>query len=372
MSKLGASCVNDRPGPADETMVKAGKRLVARAARRVANHRGEAAVVSVFMVAVGVGGVLTGATSALTRVMSDGAVAAGVFIAFATVWLPIAVIDFRRCTRETALRVKVEADLERHSFAARAKATREAQVRSRCEDVFNDGGPRIVYQPIVDVATREVVGYEALSRFDDGMPPDQWFAQASAVGLGVDLELSAVSNALECLPYLPETAYLSVNVSPDALYDPRLQSLVAGVSPGRVVVELTEHMPLADYSRCRGMVSSLRDAGARLAVDDAGAGYSSLRHIVDLGPDIIKLDQSLVRSVHLAPARRSVMSAFVSFARDLQATLVAEGVEELDEEHILRQWGLGFAQGWLYGRPVGLDVLRLGTAVLLQPTSVTS
>jgi len=324
------------------------------------------------MVAVGLIGALTGASSALARAMGGGAVVAGIFVAFATVWLPIAVIDFRRCTRETALRAKVEADLERHAFAIRAKATREAQIRSRCEDVLNDGGPRIVYQPIVEVATREVVGYEALSRFDDGTPPDQWFAQAAAVGLGVELELSAVSNALECLASLPEAAYLSINVSPDGLYDPRLAALVAGASSGRIVVELTEHMPLADYARCRGMVSSLRETGARLAVDDAGAGYSSLRHIVDLGPDIIKLDQSLVRSVHLAPARRSVMSAFVSFARDLQAMLVAEGVEELDEEHILKQWGLGFAQGWLYGKPVGLDELRVGTAALLQPTSQSS
>lgn len=349
--------------------MKAGKRLAVRAARRVANHRGEAVAVGLFMVAVGLISGLTGASSAVARAMGGGAAAAGIFVAFATVWLPIAVIDFRRCTRETALRAKVEADLERHSFAARAKASREAQVRSRCEEVLNSGGPRIVYQPIVEVATREVVGYEALSRFEDGTPPDQWFAQAAAVGLGVELELSAVSNALECLSVLPEFAYLSVNVSPDALYDRRLGALVGESPSGRVVVELTEHMPLADYARCRGMVSSLRDAGARLAVDDAGAGYSSLRHIVDLGPDIIKLDQSLVRSVHLAPARRSVMSAFVSFARDLQATLVAEGVEELDEEHILKQWGLGFAQGWLYGRPVGLDEIRLGTAVLLQPTS---
>ena len=95
------NCVNGRLLPADLNAVKAGKDLALRAARRVANHRGEAAVVSVFMVVVGVGGVLTGATSALARVMDDGAVAAGVFIAFATVWLPIAVIDFRRCTRET-------------------------------------------------------------------------------------------------------------------------------------------------------------------------------------------------------------------------------------------------------------------------------
>lgn len=328
-----------------------------RAWRRVANHRREAITVAAFMVVVGVVADVTGVSSLTVRILGTAGIAGGLLTAFATVWLPIAVIDFRRCTRETALRHRVEADLERHAADVRTHEQEVRRLTSRTEAVLASGGPEVVYQPIVEVNRRVVAGYEALSRFADGTPPDRWFADAARVGLGLDLELAAVANALGGLAALPPGSYLSVNASPETLRDHRLVELIAASEPERVVVELTEHVPLADYAPFRHVAAVLREMGSRLAIDDAGAGYSSLRHIVDLHPDCIKIDRSIVRGVHLEPARRSLLVALVSFAQDLGATLVAEGVEEAGEEEVLRQWGLRFAQGWYYGHPQSLAAI---------------
>ncbi|HZU73499.1 MAG TPA: EAL domain-containing protein [Acidimicrobiales bacterium] len=310
-----------------------------------------------FMLAVAGVSDLSGLSPWLVRGFGAAGLTGGLLVAFATVWLPIAVIDFRRCTRETSLRSRVEADLACHAAEAEGRRRHRAELTSRCEAVLDGGGPTIVYQPIVEVSAGAVVGYEALSRFADGVAPDRWFAQAAEVGLGVEMELAAVRRALAGLSGLPGSPYLSVNASPEALCDPRLPELIAAGCPSRVVVELTEHVPLGNYERYRQAIGTLREMGSRVAVDDAGAGYSSLRHVVDLQPDMIKIDRSLVHAVHLEPARRSLLIAFVSFASDLGATLVAEGVEEPLEEEVLRQWGLRFAQGWLYGRPMPLEVL---------------
>src|SRR5581483_11840265 len=172
---------------------------------------------------------------------------------------------------------------------------------------------------------------------------------------GTDLELSAMRRAFDDLDRLPEDAYLSVNVSPDTLADTRLLNLIRRAPPGRVVLELTEHCAVADYEPCRAAMKTLRDYGVQLAIDDAGAGYASLRHIIDLAPDIIKVDRSLVKGIDVDPARRSLFVALVTFARDLGASLVAEGVEHAAEADQLSRWGVRLAQGWHFGRPQPLD-----------------
>ena len=342
------------PRPRQEDLPQEGRArfdLLVRAGRRVANHRGEALTVGVFMVLAVTVSDITGLAGLVARKLGSAGLASGLLAAFATVWLPIAVIDFRRCTRETALRHQVEADLEEQTTAARKLASQRRLLTAECEELLALGGPRIVYQPIVDVVTTLPVGYEALSRFDDGTAPDHWFAKAASVGLGTELELAAIRNALTALPQLPSETYLSINASPEALRDARLPHLIAAHDPRRTVVELTEHVPLGDYAELRRLVAELSEIGARLAIDDAGAGYASFRHIVDLQPHTIKIDRSLISGVHLEPGRRSLLIAFVSFAADLGASLVAEGVEDPRDEAVIRRWGLHFAQGWLYGRP---------------------
>jgi EAL domain-containing protein (putative c-di-GMP-specific phosphodiesterase class I) len=219
-----------------------------------------------------------------------------------------------------------------------------------------DRYPVLVFQPIVDLRTGRTVGYEALSRFLDGTP-DEWFAAAEEVGLGVPLELKAVRRALAQLPALPAAdTYLSVNCSPAALVADDLFDLVAGsIEPGRVVVELTEHVQVEDYTGCQRAAARLRGIGARLAVDDMGAGYASLRHVIELRPEIIKLDRSLINV-----ADRSLETAvgvLVALGRLTGAAILAEGVEDAPTVARMRTLGVDLAQGWYYGRPKPLPEL---------------
>lgn len=308
----------------------------------------------VFDAATRLGGVL----GAASGVVGD------VVIAFGLVWIPIAVIDARRCTRETALRAQLQANLEAKLETQQEEREQAATISSRIRAVLDGGGPRIVYQPIVEMESRGVVGYEALSRFPGSEPPDRWFEEATRVGLGRDLEARALRKAVSGLERLPEGAALSVNASPDLLADPDVVAVLRGKWAQRLVVELTEHVVVDNYYRFRETVEQVRRWGVRLAVDDAGAGYASFRHIVDLSPDIIKVDGSLVRGVESDPARRSLIGAFVAFAGDIGATLVAECVETEDEAAELRRWGIRYAQGWLYGKPGPLETITTAPASL--------
>lgn len=336
-----------------------------RVRRRVSAHRSEALVMAAFMIVVAALAQATAASGWLPHLLGHGPAAgltADVFSAFALCWIPLFIIDYRRCNRETALRTKVQAELDREAAAKRALDAELSEIRSATQRVIDAGGPRILYQPIVDMQRNAVVGYEALSRFDDGVAPDVWFANAARVDLSVELELAAVRAAIAGFERLARDTYLSVNVSPDALCDPRLFDLVSSGVPGRIVLELTEHLAVDDYAQYRATVARLRAVGVRLAVDDAGAGYASFRHIVDLNPDVIKIDGSLVHGAHLDAPRRSLIIAFVTFAADLGATLVAECVEVEAEATALQTWGVRFGQGWLFGKPGPLPVPQIATA----------
>jgi EAL domain-containing protein (putative c-di-GMP-specific phosphodiesterase class I) len=203
------------------------------------------------------------------------------------------------------------------------------------------------FQPIVDLRDGAVHGYEALARFhtDEELTPDVWFAQAAEVGMGIELELFAIRHVLRQLGDLPPEAYVAVNVSPAAVVSADFQSCFQGSPAGRIVVELTEHAEVADYDRLRTAT------GVRVAVDDAGSGFSSFRHILRLGPDIIKLDRELVCGLQEDPARRALCGSLVQFANEVGATIVAEGIEERDELDALLAAGVSHGQGFLLGRP---------------------
>src|SRR5439155_10142980 len=177
-----------------------------------------------------------------------------------------------------------------------------------------NGSLDVVFQPIADLATRRIVGYEALSRFPDPDPsPEPWFAAAAACGRGLQLELLAVRAALAGLGSIPSDTYLAVNVSPEAAASPELEEALRTVEPDRIVVEITEHSSVEDYPRIVDRLQVLTDRGVRLAIDDAGAGFSSFRHIVHLKPDIIKLDISLTRDIDVDLHRQSLASTLVDF-----------------------------------------------------------
>jgi EAL domain-containing protein (putative c-di-GMP-specific phosphodiesterase class I) len=214
---------------------------------------------------------------------------------------------------------------------------------------------RIVVQPIIDLSDDLVVGHEALSRFPHGQP-QQLFAEAHRRGVGIDLERAAVRMAIDGAP---ATGYLSVNVSPLTAGSPAFVSLVRDApEPHRLVVELTEHTMVGDYDRLCRAIARLRDVGIRLAVDDAGGGISSFRHILMISPDIIKLDRSLIAGLDSHPGRQALADAMVQFAARMGVDLVAEGIEREEERVACVDHGIRYGQGYLLGVPSpvhGLD-----------------
>lgn len=243
-----------------------------------------------------------------------------------------------------------------HQLQERQRERSEAaDRRGALLQLLEPGGLSIVVQPIVDLVDEGVPGVEALSRFrraDGGDPrPDRVFAEAAASGAGRRFELAALAAALEVLPRLPPATYLAVNLSASTLADPRTAAALAAAPLDRLVLELTEHDAVEDYDAIAGVLGELRPCGLRLAVDDVGAGFAGLRHILRLSPDVLKLDISLVRGVEVDPARRALVAAFVGFAQQLGVSLVAEGVETAAQRDALLELGVRLAQGFLLGRP---------------------
>lgn len=215
-----------------------------------------------------------------------------------------------------------------------------------------------VYQPVVDVARRQVVGYEALARFqaEPERGPDEWFSEAHAIEMGHWLEVLAIEKAMEGLARIPDGQYLALNVSPQTIMSGALEKALQGAPLARLLLEVTEHSSIGDYGLLSEALALLRRDGLRLAVDDAGSGYASFRHILKLKPDIIKLDQSLIRGIDHDPGSRALAAALITFARETGSCVVAEGVETEDELATLRTLGVSIAQGYLLGRPGPLPV----------------
>jgi EAL domain-containing protein (putative c-di-GMP-specific phosphodiesterase class I)/FixJ family two-component response regulator len=235
---------------------------------------------------------------------------------------------------------------------------------ARIRDVLADRGKwSMVYQPIVDLEANVVVGFEALARFPSApeRPVETWFTEAAAVGLRLELELAAVEAALAELPDAPAGPYLSVNAMPETLASPGFAELIAVAPADRLVVEITEHAPVHDYEALNRAIQHMRSRGIRLAVDDAGAGFASLRHILQLAPDIIKIDNALTRNVYKDPARRALAAGLISFAIELGATVVAEGIQTRQELETLQELGVRYGQGFYLGRPGPIaDVMSIG------------
>jgi EAL domain-containing protein (putative c-di-GMP-specific phosphodiesterase class I)/CheY-like chemotaxis protein len=224
---------------------------------------------------------------------------------------------------------------------------------TRIRRVLDEDRLRMVFQPIVDLESEDVVGFEALARFPPRpeRPTEAWFAEAGAVGLRQELELAAITAALTALPEVPPGLFLAVNAMPDTLASSGLADLLLTAPPERLIVEITEHAPVHDYEALNSAIQTLRARGVRLAVDDAGAGFASLRHILLLSPDIIKIDNTLTHNVYMDPARRAVAAGLISFANELGAVVVAEGIESVDELDSLRSMGARLGQGYYLGRP---------------------
>ncbi|MGN7150701.1 EAL domain-containing protein [Arthrobacter sp. SAFR-179] len=234
----------------------------------------------------------------------------------------------------------------------------EAHVAQRLRERIGtvaDGLILTAFQPIHDLTSGAMTGVEALARFpsDDGRSPEHWFSEAASVGLGADLELAALAAALCKSATLPGHLYVSFNVAPETCMDPRLPALLrrSGVALERVVLELTERHAVTDYAQLLASLAPLRRDGVRIAVDDAGSGFASMRHILQLSPDIIKLDRTLIAGIDRDQGQRALGAAMVSFAQQTGAQVLAEGIETIAELLTVTQAGITSAQGYLLGRP---------------------
>jgi EAL domain-containing protein (putative c-di-GMP-specific phosphodiesterase class I) len=206
-------------------------------------------------------------------------------------------------------------------------------------------------------ADETLAGVECLARFDlePRRTPDVWFNAAHEAGVGIELELHAIENALVSRDLFPAPVYLSINSSPELILSGRLEPALAGVDLSRIVLEITEHATVGDYAALVRALQPLRSRGARLAIDDAGAGYASMRHILNLKADIIKLDMSLTRDIDTDPSRRALAKGLISFAHEIGSSITAEGVETRAELEMLRRVGVDKAQGYYLSKPLALE-----------------
>ncbi|WP_225984918.1 sensor domain-containing phosphodiesterase [Noviherbaspirillum aerium] len=253
--------------------------------------------------------------------------------------------------------MRVFADVAGELIERERKATRRREeISSRLQAALHDDGLAIVYQPIYDLVQHKVVGFEALSRFISGpeRPPDIWFSEANEIGLGAELEARAVRMGLQGLTDLPADVYVSVNMSPEHILEGTMDQFFKGKSLHRVMLEITEHAVVEHYDDLVRKIRPYRDRGLKVAVDDAGAGYSSFRHILHLMPDRIKLDMSLTRNIDGDTSRRALAAAFARFSEETGSSIVAEGVETAAEMHTLQALGVTRIQGFYIGRPVSL------------------
>lgn len=226
----------------------------------------------------------------------------------------------------------------------------------------------IVLQPVVDLNTGRAVGFEALSRFraEPMRPPDRWIAEAHAVGLGIQVEVECLRRAAERRHERPAGTFLSINASPAALLTPELEEALGPGPLDWLVIEITEHDEVADYGALAACLSNLRARGAMVAIDDTGAGHSSLRHVTEIRPEFVKLDRFLVQDANLHLGKVAILRSMKTLERGLRGDpdgeldegdegmpgrLIAEGVESLEELEVLRAVGVSLAQGYLFARP---------------------
>jgi EAL domain-containing protein (putative c-di-GMP-specific phosphodiesterase class I) len=236
------------------------------------------------------------------------------------------------------------------------RAQLESEMRrlewQRIRSVLDENVIDVEFQPVFDLNDCRIVSLEALARFwrEPMRSPAAWFAEANEVGLGVELELAAVSSALGRLGEFPEDVALAINVSPVTAIDPRFCELLLDVAD-RVVIEITEHAQVDDYDTLLLALAPLRERGAKLAIDDVGAGFANLRHILRLAPDIVKLDLSLTQEIARDPARRALATSLVDFADGVGASIVAEGISSDEDLSLLRALGVAYGQGFYLARP---------------------
>ena len=230
--------------------------------------------------------------------------------------------------------------------------------RERIQRTLSMEDFEIVCQPIVNIETGTICGFETLSRFSamPGRSPDKWFEEAGRVNLGIELEIVAIQKSLAMLQRTPHHTYVAINASPATIMRREVEALCLQHETDRIVFEITEHTSVDDYDALNACITRLRRFGIRFSIDDFGAGFSSLRHILRLRPDFIKLDKTLTRGIDVESSNQQMVSALLTFAQGTSAAIVAEGIETESERSKLLEIGVTFGQGYLLGAPGPLSI----------------
>ncbi len=227
------------------------------------------------------------------------------------------------------------------------------EARKRVEAMLDGHAVTMFQQPIHDLNTAKPVGVECLARFPDlnKRGPQAWFDDAENTGLGNELEMTAVRCALETVGTVPDGIYAAINASPATILSGNLHRELEKAEPGNLVIEITEHQQVDDFAALAREIEALKPF-AKIAIDDVGTGYAGLRHLIELQPDILKMDMVLTRECDSDPARRAIAAAMVQFAHDIGARLVAEGIETEAERAVMQGLGVDYGQGYLFARPL--------------------
>lgn len=225
------------------------------------------------------------------------------------------------------------------------------------ERVLRDRSLRVAFQPVCNLRSREIIGYEALSRFPRPAhaTPRQWFDHALHLGLLQDLELLAATAALKLLERLPDNAFLAVNVSPATAASTAFGKLASAVAPERLVLDIAENATVDNYHLFTEVIDHLRSLGVRIALDDAGAADVSLQHLLGVRPDIVKIDTTVIHGIAEDELRQAVACAYASLAKRAGAVSLAEGIETEAELAMLLSLEVETGQGYLLGRPAFLE-----------------
>lgn len=227
--------------------------------------------------------------------------------------------------------------------------------RNRIEAILADKMLMTAFQPIRRLPEGQVIGVEALTRFvsDDGASADHWFTEAESVGLGTDLEIAALHRALSAAQAVPDHMFIALNLTPATCADPRIPGLLehSQLALDRMVIDLNGSIPLEQYPPLTAALAPLRRRGVRIAVNGAEVGFTSMDQVVELHPDIIKLDRSFIAGIEDSPGQRLRAAAMGELARSIDAVLGAQGVETPEELEAVTELGMAAAQGYLLGRP---------------------
>ena len=271
-----------------------------------------------------------------------------------------------RVTREVVQ--ELAGQLKRLDTASARDRMRTERIRLLVHGI----GVRLAFQPIVDLSDGQILGVEALARFSDPTVrgPSEWLAEAEDLGMRTALELTILKATLGRVEDLPPGTFLAVNLSPTTLASTPLVPLMRRAPMDRIVLEITEHAPVGDYKGLNEALAGARERGIRLAIDDAGAGFASLRHVVRLSPEFIKLDRALIIDIDSDPSQRALASALIAFAGQTGATIVAEGIETQPQLDTLRSLGVSMGQGFYLAPPGPLSVVTAAGGRISPPSTI--